>query len=71
MRAYIIQVKVGHCKPKISQEGYESLEEAQSFIEHRTDNPVQRSPFWYRSEDGTTDYRISEVRIIKGGLKNV
>lgn len=71
MRAYIIQVKAGHCESKISQEGYESLEEAQSFIEHRADKPVQRSPFWYRSADGTTDYRISEVRIIKGGVKNV
>lgn len=71
MRAYIIQVKSDNYEPKISQEGYESLEAAQSFIEHRADKPVQQSPFWYRSADGTTDYRIHEVRIIKGGLKNV
>lgn len=71
MRAYIIEVKTGRCKPKISQEGYETLEEAQSFIEQRADKPVQRSSFWYRSTDSKTDYRISEVQIIKGGVKNV
>lgn len=65
MRAYIIQVKSGNCKPRISQEGYESLKAAQSFIENRTDEPTQISPYWYRSDESQTDYRIYEVRIVK------
>lgn len=65
MKAYIIQVKSVNCKPKISQEGYESLKAAQSFIESRADKPAQISPYWYRSEESQTDYRIYEVRIVK------
>lgn len=43
MRAYIVQVIPEASFGKVSQEGYDSLEKAQAFIESRADSPVKQS----------------------------
>lgn len=46
---------------KISQEGYDSLEKAQKFIQSRSDNPIKFTDFLYQ---GTTNvYRIYEISV--------
>lgn len=63
MRAYIIEV----CKPgsssfhAVSQEGYTTLEEAQRFVESRSDNPKQLSPMVYTGEK--FNYFIDDILV--------
>lgn len=63
MKVYIVQVIPEASLGKVSQEGYSSLEKAQTFIEGRADKPQKVAPFMYRTED-FTDYLIYEVNIV-------
>lgn len=63
MKVYIVQVIPEASLGKVSQEGYSTLEKAQTFIESRSDRPQQVSPYLYRTAD-FTDYLIYEVNIV-------
>ena len=62
MRAYVVMVTPEAHISKVSQEGYDSLEKAQAFIEGRSGNPQKMSEYRYRDED-YTEYEISEIII--------
>lgn len=57
MYVYIITYE-GH----ISQQGYKSLEDAQTFIKNRSGNPIQFTPYMFRDRAGG-NYEIVEVKI--------
>lgn len=57
MYVYIITYE-GH----ISQQGYKSLEDAQTFIKNRSGNPIQFTPYMFRDRTGG-NYEIVEVKI--------
>lgn len=63
MKVYVVQVIPEASLGKVSQEGYNSLEKAQAFIESRADKPIKQSEYLYRSED-FTNYLIYEVNIV-------
>lgn len=56
---YIIEVHTEYAMPKVSQEAYTSLDKAQDFIEHRSDEPKKVSEFRYESNRHT--YLIQEL----------
>lgn len=64
MRVYVIEV-INDGFGKISQEGYDSLEKAQAFIEKRGGEPQQLSPCHYRVEGkrSATDYLIHDILV--------
>ena len=60
MRIYIIAVQFKDSQAEhISQNAYHNLENAQQFIESRSDKPERISPMRYESED--TIYKIYDV----------
>ena len=63
MKVYIVQVIPEASLGKVSQEGYSTLEKAQTFIESRSDRPQRVSPYLYCTAD-FTDYLIYEVNIV-------
>ncbi len=67
MRAFIIEYRryceaTNEWSSKISQEGYGTLEGAQSFIEGKPGNPTQITPMCYRADD-SDEYRIHDILI--------
>lgn len=66
LRVYIVEVVSRGFSGRISQEGYFSLEDAQRFIEKRSEAPEKISNFQYRSNNGDT-YYIHDV-LIRGEL---
>lgn len=70
MRVYVIEVCREGSASRISQEGYDSLEKAQAFIEGRGDKPQRITPFHYRADVNTTgfwhhftDYLIHDILV--------
>lgn len=70
MRVYVVEVAREGYPSKVSQEGYDSLEKAQAFIEGRRDAPQQIAPFHYRAGRlvagiwyDFTDYLIHDVLV--------
>lgn len=68
MRAYIIEYRVWdraerHWISKISQEGYETIEKAQEYIESRPSNPVRCANMYYQTEL-LEEYFIHDIRIV-------
>lgn len=70
MRVYVIEVAREGCPSKVSQEGYDSLEKAQAFIEGRGDVPQRITPFHYRAGRMAagiwydfTDYLIHDILV--------
>ena len=70
MRVYVIEVCPEGGVSRISQEGYDSLEKAQAFVEGRGDKPQQLAPFHYCSGKNTggvwrnfTDYLIHDILV--------
>ena len=68
MRAYIIEYRYFDAPTnswisKISQEGYTSIEAAQSFIERKPVVLVAVTPMSYQTEDGAEQYIIHDVLI--------
>ena len=60
--AYVIEVyPVIDDICRISMEAYESLEEAQEFIENRTDKPMKENEFMYQSQENR--YLIHELYV--------
>ena len=59
---YIVAVQPNsYIWEKVSQEGYDTLQKAQAFIESRSDNPIKFDDFKYQ---GTTNtYRIYEINV--------
>lgn len=54
------------CNGKLSQEGYETLEKAMSFVANRSDNPIQsqfQNLVWTSSESGNV-YVIQDVKVV-------
>ena len=72
MRAYVDEYRRFHkdtneWSHKISQEGYDTIEAAQRFIEGRAGNPVKCSMYYYQTAQ-FEEYYIHEV-IIKEAKK--
>lgn len=63
MKVYIVEVIPEASLSKVSQEGYTTLEQAQAFIESRSDKPSQLTAYMYTTENYTT-YLIYEVTIV-------
>lgn len=70
MRVYVIEACREGFTSRISQEGYDSLEKAQAFVEARGDKPQQITPLHYRSGEKTTgvwhdftDYMIHDILV--------
>ena len=67
MKVYVVLVDdyspEGHCTPKVSQQGYKTLEEAQSFCRSRSADSVTsfRNGWLYWAD--TTRYEIVEVTV--------
>lgn len=47
---FVVTVQPDYSMPKISQEAYDSLEKAQTFIENRSDAPRKLTDFQYESD---------------------
>lgn len=68
MRVYVVEYKHltdkehGIWSSKISQEGYNTLEDAQAFIESRAGSPVKCSNFYYQTPL-FDEYYIHEILI--------
>lgn len=56
---FVITIQADYSMPKISQEAYDSLEKAQTFIEHRGDAPRKLTDFQYESD--RYEYNIYEL----------
>lgn len=65
MRVYVIEVYQDGFTCHVSQEGYDSLEKAQAFIESRGGKPQRITPFHYCTEGqhGATDYLIHDILV--------
>lgn len=70
MRVYVIEVCREGFTSNVSQEGYDSLEKAQAFIEGRGDKPQYITPYHYRSGETAngvwhdfTDYLIHDILV--------
>lgn len=70
MRVYVIEVCREGFTSNVSQEGYDSLEKAQAFIEGRGDKPQYITPCHYRSSENVngvwhdfTDYLIHDILV--------
>lgn len=69
MRAYIIEYRhfdklTNNWNSKISQEGYSSLEAAQTFIERKPSGPVRVTPMYYQTQL-LEEYYIHDIHIIE------
>lgn len=52
----------------ISQEGYETIEEAQQYISSRTDHPVKVNDWYFQTQDGRQEYCIRDI-LVRTGVK--
>lgn len=64
MRIYIVTV-IRNGFETVSQEGYDSLEKAQAFIESRAEKPWQINPwyYWSNGKHGFADYMIHDILV--------
>ena len=62
MKVFVVMVTHEASLSRVSQEGYKTLDEAQSFIKGRSHKPEEITPFRWRDER-YTEYEIFEVSV--------